>query len=76
MVLLKSGFIPIAFNKLNIENLFSSDGVKPYTNGKIDIETLFKTEEQQQNDFDPKMLTKELAYSRKQKNYYQYKTEH
>jgi hypothetical protein len=32
-----------ALNKLNIENLFSSSNSKPHINGKLDINTLFKS---------------------------------
>ena len=39
----KDDYTKMSLNNLNIENLFvSEDGTRPHTNGKIDIETLFK----------------------------------
>jgi hypothetical protein len=43
----------VFLEKINIENLFiSKDGTIPYTNGKIDIETLFKKKNNNNNNFE------------------------
>jgi hypothetical protein len=48
----KSGINYNEMHKLNIENLFSSKGgVKPHTNGKLDINTLFKKCEKVNDNF-------------------------
>jgi len=55
-----------SLEKLNIENLFSSDGVKPHTNGKIDINTLFKkTDKKEDVDFDAYMLLNTVKKKKK-----------
>jgi hypothetical protein len=40
----------------NIENLFSSNNIKPHTNGKLDIHTLFNNTNEKSFVFDPNVL--------------------
>jgi hypothetical protein len=62
----KDEYDKFSFEKLNIENLFSSDGIRPHTNGKIDIETLFKKNNTNEDfDFDPHMLLSTIKKKRK-----------
>ena len=53
--------------KLNIINLFTStDGIHPHTNGKLDIETLFKKNPKHDKDFifDPYVLLNNVKKKR------------